>query len=256
MVLIFIQNIATSASLIQSAYALAVQLKKKFGVLVICSSSADEKVQEASISEQLKTLSIQADYLRVQVFQLNDLTTLCETEEVSFLFLQLSDNKSRTIKKYLQACRALRIPYLLYKDNFDVLRLQKLLIPVNFLIEEIEKAQFAAAFGRFCQSEITLLQAKDYGTKAATNVTKISTVLDKFNLPYHIEMGHKDSFKIDDFALRYAGENNYDLLIISASREYGLDDVVFGPKELHLVKKSTIPILFINPRDDLYVLCD
>ena len=153
MVLIFIQNIATSASLIQSAYALAVQLKKRFGVLVICSSSADEKVQEASISEQLKTLSIQADYLRVQVFQLNDLTTLCETEEVSFLFLQLSDNKSRTIKntyKPVEGCA-----YLICCIKTILMFASSKLLIGQFFNEEIEKAQFAAAFGRFCQSGIT-----------------------------------------------------------------------------------------------------
>jgi len=133
---------------------------------------------------------------------------------------------------------------------------QKVLVPVNFLIEEIEKAQFASALGRFCQSEITLLQAKDYGTKAAGNVAKISTILDKFDLIYHIEIGRKDSFKIDNFALHHAHKNNYDLLIVSASREYGLDDIVFGPKELHLIKKTNLPVMLINPRDDLYVLCD
>jgi len=91
-----------------------------------------------------------------------------------FCFCNYLTIKSVLLKKYLSACRKLRIPYLMYKDGFDVLRAQKVLVPVNFLIEEIEKAQFAAAFGRFCYSEITLLQAKDYGTKAAGNVAKIS----------------------------------------------------------------------------------
>jgi len=256
MVLAFIHNITTSASLIQSACALSVQFNKTFGVFVICASQSDEKTQKASVLEQLNTLGIHPDYLAVQAFQLNDLTEMCEAKEVSFLFLQLPDNKVRTIKKHLYACRKLRVPYLIYKDGFDVLHPRKVLVPVNFLIEEIEKAQFAAAFGRFCYSEITLLQAKDYGTKAAGNVAKISTILDKFDLTYHIEIGRKDSFKIDSFALHHARKNNYDLLIISASREYGLDDIVFGPKKLHLIKKTDLPIMLINPRDDLYVLCD
>ncbi|MGI5974343.1 MAG: hypothetical protein ACOX7E_01160 [Paludibacter sp.] len=256
MILAFVHNITTSTSLVQSAYALSVQFKKTFGVFVICASQSDEKIQQIFVSEQLNTFGIHPDYLAVQTFQLNDLTEICEAEEASFLFLQLSDNKVCTIKKHLSACRKLRIPYLMYKDSFDVLCTQKVLVPVNFLIEEIEKAQFASAFGRFCQSEITLLQAKDYGTKAAGNVAKISTILDKFNLIYHVEIGRKDSFKIDSFALQYACKNNYDLLIISASREYGLDDIVFGPKELHLIKKTDLPIMLINPRDDLYVLCD
>jgi nucleotide-binding universal stress UspA family protein len=46
-----------------------------------------------------------------------------------------------------------------------------------------------------------------------------------------------------------------DLLMISASRDYGIDDIIFGPKEEKIVKKSTIPVMVINPRKDLYALC-
>ena len=46
-----------------------------------------------------------------------------------------------------------------------------------------------------------------------------------------------------------------DIAIITASREYGLDDIIFGPKELHIIKKSEIPLMVLNPRGDLYVLC-
>jgi len=46
------------------------------------------------------------------------------------------------------------------------------------------------------------------------------------------------------------------MIIVSASRDYGLDDILFGPKEYHVVKKSDIPVLLVNPRGDLYALCD
>ena len=35
-----------------------------------------------------------------------------------------------------------------------------------------------------------------------------------------------------------------------------LDDIIFGPKEQHMVKKSEKPVLLVNPRGDLYALCD
>ena len=47
---------------------------------------------------------------------------------------------------------------------------------------------------------------------------------------------------------------NVSLLMISASRDYGLDDILFGPKELKVIK-STVPVMVINPRGDLYALC-
>ncbi|HRG03930.1 MAG TPA: universal stress protein, partial [Paludibacteraceae bacterium] len=65
-----------------------------------------------------------------------------------------------------------------------------------------------------------------------------------------------DSFKLDKEAVKAARENDYGIVIISASRDYGLDDLLFGPKEYHLIRRSDVPLLLVNPRGDLYTLCD
>jgi len=96
----------------------------------------------------------------------------------------------------------------------------------------------------------------DYGSKAATTTDKMKTILDKFQLPYTVEKAQSDSFKIDREAIEKAVEMGGGLVIISASRDYGLDDILFGPKELHLIRKSPVPLLLVNPRSDLYALCD
>lgn len=59
------------------------------------------------------------------------------------------------------------IPYLFFRDEFPVFDFSRVMLPVGFLVEELEKAQFALAFGRFCGSEVLLLLANDYGSKAA-----------------------------------------------------------------------------------------
>ena len=117
-----------------------------------------------TLEAHLSEMNIEADYLAVRSSGVSELNNICETDEVSFLFIQLPKQETRVIKKYLHACRELRIPYVIYKDSFAEMNFSKVLVPVNFLIEEIEKAQFAAAFGRFCNSEIILLLAKDYGS--------------------------------------------------------------------------------------------
>ena len=129
-------------------------------------------------------------------------------------------------------------------------------MPVSFLEEEVEKAQFASAFGRFCGSEVALLQANDYGSKAARNVERMKELFIKFSFTFSIRKAKKDSFKVDMESVQLAERENYGLLIASASREYGLDDIIFGPKERHMVKKSVKPVLLVNPRGDLYALCD
>jgi len=256
MILTIIQNINTASSLISGVHQLAQQLGKEFGVMMLHVSEGKKDRQQAALESLLNEMNINPDFISIQSAELKELNLICEKEEVSFLFLQIPDITTNTIQKHLKACSDLRIPYVIYKNKDTDIKFDKVIVPVNFLIEEIEKAQFAAAFGRFCNSELTLLQAKDYGSKAAANVAKISSVLDKFNLTYKVEKGKKDSFKIEFDAVNHARQHHCDLIIASASRAYGLDDVVFGPKELHLIKKSPVPVMLINPRADLYVLCE
>lgn len=256
MIVALINNISSAAVVLQSAYTLSQSLKKHFGVIVSQENRKQLETQQAELKETLLGMNIQTDYLSMHLNALNELDEICHSLEVSFLYIQLTDASFGNVKVNLKACRELRIPYLFHKAGFPVINLNKVLVPVNFLIEEIEKAQFAAAFGRFCGSEITLLQANDYGSKAVTNVEKIRSVFDKFDFEYQVIKGEKDSFKIEFDALIHAEMNQCGLIIASASREYGLDDVVFGPKELHLIRKTNTPLMLINPRADLYTLCD
>ena len=51
-------------------------------------------------------------------------------------------------------------------------------------------------------------------------------------------------------------ESSLLVAITTDKRDRDLGDLVAGPQELRLLKQSTVPILFLNQRDDLYVLCD
>ena len=247
MILVKIHHLLTANTLLKSASRLAVQLGKEFGVL-----SANSEVE-------LKQVLNNCNITECQIFinkESQNLTEFCEEKEISFLFLQLSNNDSKTIRRMLTDCRELRIPYLFFKDSFKELDLTKVILPVGFLEEELEKAQFASAFGRFCNSEIKMLLANDYGSKAGSNADKMKDLFDKFTFSYTLEKATKDSFKVETEAIQVAESEGAGIIIVSASREYGLDDLIFGPKEFHLLKKSPVPVLLVNPRGDLYALCD
>lgn len=256
MIVAKIENIHSAENILRSTYYLSSALDKKFGVVCFVSDNQLVDGVKAEITTYLTRINLPVD----NVFVLNEkegsLVDFCEQEEVSFLILQMLEDSRKTLQKGLNHCRDLRIPYLFFKNDFGVFDFKKVLLPVGFLVEEYEKAQFASAFGRFCNAEISILQANDYGTKATVTVNKMCTLFDKFSLRYSVEKGKKDSFKLDKEAVEKAIAEKYDILIISASREYGLDDLIFGPNELQVVKKSTIPVLIINPREDLYTLCD
>ena len=248
MILALIQQLSTSKVLIQSAAKLAGQLGKSFAVLTV-----------ADTEEELKTVLKECEIEDYQIFikdNSKSLVEVCEAEEASFLFIQLPEGQTNSIRRLLNDCRELRIPYLFYKDSFNALDLTKVILPICFLEEELEKAQFAAAFGRFCSSEVKMLLANDYGSKAAANAEKMKELFDKFDFNYTLDKAIKDSFKVEAESIQVAEKEQAGMIIVSASRDYGLDDILFGPKEYHVVKKSPVPVLLVNPRGDLYALCD
>ena len=211
---------------------------------------------EDKLKEILEVQNLTDTLLTVRNSKTNTLSSICEELDTSFLFIQVANGQSRSIRSLLNDCRDLRIPYLFHKDSFSELILKKVILPIGFLEEELEKAQFAAAFGRFCNSEIIMLLANDYGSKAMTNAKKMTLLFDKFHLNYTLEKAMKDSFKVEAESILVAEREQGGIIIVSASRDYGLDDILFGPKEYHIVKKSPVPVLLVNPRGDLYALCD
>ncbi len=186
------------------------------------------------------------------------------------LFFIYCRNHARTIQQYLNACRNLRLPYVFLTDTMQRLYAfrtphsasrtpqyaPRILMPVSMLEEEVYKAEIGVHVARFTGGETILLQAKDYGSKAATNVQKIQGLYDKFALPYEVEMAKKDSFSIVKETADRQKEFIADLSILTASRDYGLDDLIFGPVERYAITHSNIPIMLINPRGDLFALCD
>lgn len=256
MILVQIKQINTAEILLQSASKLAIQLEKTFGVLSFVNSEEQILTRKDELKTVLSDFNLTHCRLFVKIEKTNALLEICDEVDASFLFIQLVESNSKSIRGYLNSCRELRIPYILYKDNFKSLELKKVILPVGFLEEEIEKAQFASAFGRFCGSEIKMLLANDYGSKAATTADRMKLLFDKFDFKYTLEKGKKDSFKVESEAIHVAENENAGLIIVSASRDYGLDDILFGPKEYHVLKKANIPVLLVNPRGDLYALCD
>ena len=200
----------------------------------------------------LHSLTI-GDKTEDNVVRLGDVADVVEQLDASLLVVELANKLS--VQTYLDAFRALRIPYLFVragqKPNFE-----KVALPISFLIEDKEKGPFAAAFGRFFKSQLIIFQPKDYGTKALQNIDAIKTLLDSFQLNYEVRKASKDSNGVEREAANWAASGEAGLVLVSASREYGLDDLLFGSKERKMITRTNVPIMLINPRGDLYTLCD
>ena len=205
----------------------------------------------AALRHEARTLTV-GPGIADDVVQIADLPDELERIDASMLIVEIAD--TRQINTCLQACRTLRIPYLLVRPNQKPV-FASVAVPVTFLPEDKEKAPFAAAFGRFFGAKLTIFKPKDYGTRAIKNIEAMTTLFKSFDLEYDIVQARKGSDGVEREAARWA-QTQADLVIVSASREYGLDDILFGSKELRIAKQCTVPLLLINPRGDLYALCD
>ena len=181
------------------------------------------------------------------------LTEKIESEDGSMLLIGFENKKN--IQPLLNLCRDLRVPYVFISPESPCV-LDKISVPITFLIEDKEKIPFASAFGRFAKSELIIYQPKDYGDKARETIAQAETLFKSFSLPYYIKQGKKGSFHIEREAVDEAETEGVGMVLVSASREYGIDDIIFGSKEKKILKKSKIPVMLINPRADLYTLCD
>ncbi len=179
-------------------------------------------------------------------------------------------NDKRTIQKHLNECREERRPYVFVTSTMNVKPLNRLLVPVSMLEEETYKAEICTYLARKTGAHIILLQANDYGSHARNNVNRIVThikavnerlsaersVSDNGPISYEICMARKDSFHLTQEAAERQRDFRHDLLILTASRDYGLDDILFGPPERKAIQKALVPVMLVNPREDLFSLCD
>ena len=196
------------------------------------------------------------------------------------------DGSRRGVQQVLDACREERRPYLVIKEpgttNKDISETTNktnqnsldswfltpgstILVPITMLEEEVYKAEICTYLARKTGAHLILLRANDYGSKAKRNmqriITHIQTIAERTGetITYEERVATGDSFHIHkelQTILPLKGEDGGGLILLTASREYGLDDWLFGPPEQYVIRKSPVPVMLVNPRADLFSLCD
>ena len=185
------------------------------------------------------------------------------------------DGSRRGIQQVLDACREERRPYVVIKDHCSAQQsccseaqngstLSSILIPVTMLEEEVYKAEVCTYLARKTGAHLILLRANDYGSKAIKNtqriITHIQTIAERTGEPitYEERIAKGDSFHIHKelHLIASSPDSPIALTLLTASREYGLDDWLFGPPEQYVIRHSPVPVMLVNPRADLFSLCD
>ena len=196
------------------------------------------------------------------------------------------DGSRRGVQRVLDACREERRPYLVIKNyelgiknysstniedhsKFKIQnsKLSTILVPVTMLEEEVYKAEICTYLARKTGAHLILLRANDYGSKAKRNtqriITHIQSVAERTGtaITYEERVAKGDSFHIHKelpvlSSTLQGGDRGGLLILLTASREYGMDDWLFGPPEQYVIRHSQVPVMLVNPRADLFSLCD
>jgi nucleotide-binding universal stress UspA family protein len=176
------------------------------------------------------------------------------------------DATRRDIQRTLDACREERRPYVIVTPKTQGLpsHVQSILVPVSMLEEEIYKAEICTYLARKTGAHLILLRANDYGSKALHNtqriISHIQTISQRtgISISYEERLAKGDSFHIhkEIHLIASSPDSPIALTLLTASREYGVDDWLFGPPEQYVIRHSSVPVMLVNPRADLFSLCD
>lgn len=168
-------------------------------------------------------------------------------------------NRKRIFRDFSQS----KVAFLMAQEPLsDSRKLQRVGFTFDFKKESKEKLVWSSYFARFFKSELFML-SYDYKdeflrSKWLGNVKFADKLFDNLNVTYRKQsIGSRQKLFMDVLALDIATQMGIGLLVATTTNEKDAIEYFIGVQENRTaVNKYRIPILYINPRDDLYVLCD
>ena len=140
-------------------------------------------------------------------------------------------------------------------------KMKEVAMSLDFKKESKDKLIWSSYFPRFgsCRMNVLYYDYKDQFLKNKWYATmqQLHKLYSELGITFHPHIIKSKSTFTDVNALRYAAENGYGLLISVTTKERdGLEFFIGTQEQRTIVNKEHIPSLFLNPREDLYVLCD
>jgi len=145
-----------------------------------------------------------------------------------------------------------RIPFLIVQDKPVKDKLETILLPIDFKKENKEKANWIFHLSTRFEAKITIFKShpkdKGFKRKLLSNMKYIENYLKTRDINYNIvACKGKKSFKEE--VVEYAHENNFDMILIMATRDIKLADYIFGAPEQYIIaNEHNLPVMCINPR--------
>lgn len=260
-ILLLIRSLNPNKNALNHALKIARTFKSK--VLIANSPFSNKKVKlenlEAYVSDIPEASTIQLNKSDNQpnqsIKQLN----------IIFLFVDVDDKsdfkffiKNNIFNWILNA----KIPTFLIGSNTSIKTdYSNIILPIDHKKESKEKMIWASYFGRFNDSVIQLIPAKekeDSFMKTIRNTLLFTKkMFSQFNFDYKILKSECTSKLIDEEAFKMSTTNESDLVILMTGKIQGVFLLRFNSRKIkHLLNNYPNPILLINPLKDYYLPCE
>ena len=155
-----------------------------------------------------------------------------------------------------------RVAYFIIDQNqAHPLPFDKVIMTINNMRESKEKVLWGSYFGRFSKSEIIVYyhNYKDefHRHQLHYNIKFLMKMFDNFKIDYRLNLSSNAKTYVDYQAIEYAREISAGLVICQTTKDKDWTNSIFGLKETKILEDNLdIPILFVNPRNDLFILCE
>lgn len=145
-----------------------------------------------------------------------------------------------------------RIPFLIVQDKPVKDKLEQILLPIDFKKENKEKANWIYHLSTRFESKVTIFKShprdKGFRRKLLSNMKYIENYLKTRDIDYDtVACPGKKSFKEE--VVKYAKEQDFDMILIMATRDIKWTDYLFGaPEQFIIANEHNLPVMCINPR--------
>lgn len=278
-VIAYITDLADTNTVVSHAVFFAQKLGKGL-ILLHISDPKYTKVTPSEAENELKKLcnsihtsnnTHQTSYLALSGDTKQILTSLPTLMNGVLIVAQVAPHAKRrspinrrNILRNLADCRAafltvqqpLSLKHSILNHNYN-----NVAMVVDFKKESKDKFIWSSYFPRFIGSQMHVLYY-DYKDqflhgKWYANMQQLHKLYTGLNISFQPHTIESKSTFPDVNALRFANENGFGLLICVTTKERDTLELIIGTQEQRTITNNfNIPILFLNPREDLYVLCD